>query len=128
MADVDDKSRRIDEAPASMPAYHRRMTQEPVETREAFAVVDVPEQRRFEARLGSRTIGFTQYASRDDMIMLLHTEIDPSVEGQGFGSRLAAGILADVTSRPLSVVVRCPFIAAYVERHADQYPTVEVRR
>ena len=104
------------------------MTHETIETPAEFAVVDVPERRRFEARLGSDTIGFTQYGKRDDLIVLLHTEIDPSVEGRGFGSRLAAGILADVTSRELSVIVRCPFIASYVERHADEYPSVEVRR
>ena len=104
------------------------MTNEPVETPVAFVVVDVPEKRRFEARLGSDTIGFTQYAGRDDIIVLLHTEIDPSVEGRGFGSRLAAGMLDDLVARGITVVVRCPFIAAYVDRHADEYPTVEVRR
>ena len=104
------------------------MTQESVETPAEFAVVDVPEKRRFEARLGADRIGFTQYAKREDLIMLLHTEIDPSVEGRGFGSRLAAGILADVTARGVAVIVRCPFIAAYVERHPDEYPSVEVRR
>jgi predicted GNAT family acetyltransferase len=104
------------------------VTHETIETPAEFAVVDVPERRRFEARLDSSTIGFTQYAAHDRMIVLLHTEIDPSVEGRGFGSRLAAGILANLTSRDLSVVVRCPFIAAYVERHAGEYPSVEVRR
>ena len=109
-------------------AYHRPMTEPAAADAAEFAVVDVPEKRRFEARLGSETIGFTQYGLRSDLIVLLHTEIDPSVEGRGFGSRLAAGILADVTTRPLSVIVRCPFIAAYVERHAEEYPSVEVRR
>lgn len=108
-------------------AYHRPMTEPTAADTTEFAVVDVPAKRRFEARLGADTIGFTQYAARDDMIMLLHTEIDPSVEGRGFGSRLAAGILGDVTSRGVSVIVRCPFIAAYVKRHADAYPTVELR-
>src|SRR5215510_2802842 len=105
------------------------MTHETIETPAEFAVVDVPEKRRFEARLGTAVIGFTQYGKRDDLIALLHTEIDPSVEGQGFGSRLAAGILADVVGRGLTVIVRCPFIASYVERHRDEYPpSVEVRR
>ena len=104
------------------------MTDETVATPAEFAVVDVPEKHRFEARLGAETIGFTQYGMRDGMVALLHTEIDPSVEGRGCGSRLASGILADVISRGLTVIVRCPFIAAYVERHADEYPTVEVRR
>ena len=89
-------------------------------------VVDVPEKRRFEARLGTKTIGFTRYAQHDDRIQLLHTEIDPSVEGKGFGSQLAVGVLSDVTSRGLSVVVRCPFIGAYVRRHRAEYPEVEL--
>ena len=105
------------------------MTHKTVEPPTEFAVVDVPEKRRFEARLGPDTIGFTQYGIRGDLIALLHTEIDPSVEGRGFGSRLAAGILDDLVARGMTVIVRCPFIAAYVERHADEYPpTVEVRR
>jgi uncharacterized protein len=115
-------------ATMGLAAYHRRVTNDTIEPPADFAVVDVPEKRRFEARLGPDTIGFTQYGMRDGMIALLHTEIDPSVEGRGFGSRLASGILADVTSRDLAVIVRCPFIAAYVERHVDEYPTVEVRR
>ena len=118
----------VEAAPDSVGAYHPPMTHETIETPAEFAVVDVPEKRRFEARLGSDTIGFTQYGRRDDLIVLLHTEIDPSVEGRGFGSRLAAGMLKDLVASGISVIVRCPFIAAYVERHADEYPTVEVRR
>src|SRR5262245_66084836 len=75
-------------------------------------IVDVPEQRRFEIRDGSRVIGHTRYATSDGSIALLHTEVDPSEEGKGVGSRLAVGVLADVLSRGLSVTVRCPFIGA----------------
>lgn len=89
-------------------------------------VVDVPETRRYEAHLGSQTIGYTRYAQHDGAIQLLHTEIDPSVEGKGFGSQLAVGVLNDVVSRDLAVTVRCPFIAAYVRRHQADYPDVEL--
>jgi hypothetical protein len=92
-----------------------------------LTVVDVPELRRFEARLGSQTIGHTRYARAEGRIALVHTEIDPSVEGKGYGSRLAAAVLAEVRSRDLSVIVTCPFIAAYVRRHVDEYPEVDVR-
>ena len=95
-------------------------------TSDELAVVDVPEQRRFEARLGSQTIGFTRYAERDGRIALLHTEIDPSVEGQGYGSKLASGVLDAVLARGLEVVVHCPFIGAYVRRHAAEYPGIDL--
>ena len=91
-------------------------------------VVDVPERRRFEARLGARLAGFSQYRQVDGTIELLHTEVDPDFEGKGIGSKLAAAVLADVTGRELRVIVRCPFIAAYVRRHRADYPGIELER
>ncbi len=91
-------------------------------------VLDVPERRRFEARLGARLAGFSQYRQGDGTIELLHTEIDPDFEGKGFGSKLAAAVLADVTGRELRVIVRCPFISAYVRRHRADYPGIELER
>ena len=90
-------------------------------------IVDAPERRRYEVRAGSRVVGHARYARTDQAITLVHTEIDPDQEGKGIGSRLAAAVLADVTGQDLAVVVRCPFIAAYVRRHAAEYPTVELR-
>ena len=58
----------------------------------------------------------------------LHTEVDPDFEGKGFGSKLAAAVLADVTGRELRVIVRCPFISAYVRRHRADYPGIELER
>jgi uncharacterized protein len=101
----------------------RRIT--PVD--DELEIVDVPERRRFEVRVGSRVVGHTRYARSSEAITLVHTEVDPDQEGKGIASRLAAVVLADVTGRELTVVVRCPFIAAYVRRHAADYPTVEVR-
>jgi predicted GNAT family acetyltransferase len=91
-----------------------------------LTIVDVPERRRFEARLGSRVIGFSRYNENHEQIALVHTEIEPDMEGKGYGSVLARAVLDDVRSRGVPVVVRCPFIAAYVRRHRADYPDVEV--
>ena len=93
---------------------------------EAIEVVDVPEESRFEARLGSRLVGFSRYELRDRVIALLHTEIDADQEGKGFGSQLARGVLADVRGRGVTVVVQCPFLAAYVRRHKADYPDIDL--
>jgi predicted GNAT family acetyltransferase len=90
-------------------------------------IVDVPERRRFEVRVGSRVVGHTRYARSGQGITLVHTEVDPDLEGKGIASRLAAAVLGDVIGQDLAVVVRCPFVAAYVRRHAAEYPTVELR-
>jgi uncharacterized protein len=94
---------------------------------EDLEVVDVPERNRYEARLGSNLVGFSQYAYRGTGMELLHTEIDPDFEGKGFGNKLAAGVLADVTGRGVAVTVRCPFLAAYVRRHRDEFPTMDFK-
>jgi len=98
-----------------------------VSSPEALEVVDVPEHRRFEARLGSKLVGISQYEIRDRVIALLHTEIDADQEGKGYGSQLARAVLADVRARDMSVIVRCPFLAAYVRRHQAEYPDIDLR-
>jgi predicted GNAT family acetyltransferase len=80
-------------------------------------VVDNPAERRYEALVGDQPAGIVTYRLRPGQIVLLHTEVLPAFEGRGIGSRLAAGVLDDARSRGLSVVPRCPFIAAYIRRH-----------
>jgi uncharacterized protein len=92
----------------------------------ALSIVDVPERRRFEARLGPEVVGFTQYDTRSGEFAVLHTEIDPAYEGKGFGSRLAAGVVDAARGSGLKVVVRCPFISAYVRRHRADYPDIDL--
>ncbi len=80
-------------------------------------VADNPVEQRYEARLGDRVVGVSEYEVRDDRIVFVHTEVDPSVEGLGVGSRLAQGALDDVRRRSLKIVVECPFIAMWLKRH-----------
>jgi predicted GNAT family acetyltransferase len=82
-------------------------------------VVDNPAEQRYEAFVGDTRAGFSTYELRPGTVVFLHTEIDPAFEGQGIGSRLAAGALDDVRRRGLSVTVLCPFISDYVRRHPD---------
>jgi predicted GNAT family acetyltransferase len=81
-------------------------------------VVDEPSRQRYEARLGNDVVGFTEYRSVRGRRILFHTEVDPSVEGRGVGSRLAAAALDDIRSRGLKVTVKCPFVAAFIQRHS----------
>jgi uncharacterized protein len=90
-------------------------------------VVDNPAERRYEAAIGDRLAGIVTYRLRPGQIVFLHTEVLPAFEGRGIGSRLAAGVLDDARARGLSVVPRCPFIAAYIRRHPD-YASLVVAR
>lgn len=83
-------------------------------------VVDTPAAQRYEARIGDRVVGVTEYRRVDrDRVIVFHTEIDPVLEGKGIGGRLAAGVLDDIRARGLRLTVKCPFIAAYLKRHPE---------
>ena len=84
-------------------------------------VVDVPEESRFELRLGDRMIGEAAYHRRrgSSRIAFLHTEVDESVEGRGLGSLLVAEAIADVRRQGLEVVPLCPFVAHDIATHPE---------
>jgi predicted GNAT family acetyltransferase len=82
-------------------------------------VVDNPEAHRYEALLGDRVAGFAAYRLAADRRIFTHTEVDPSLEGRGIGTKLARGALDDVRKRGVRITVHCPFIGAYIRRHAE---------
>jgi predicted GNAT family acetyltransferase len=84
-----------------------------------LVIVDNPAESRYEARLGDRVVGSSEYEIGEWTITFTHTETDPALEGRGIGSRLAAGALDDVRERGFRVVARCPFIAAWIRRHRE---------
>jgi uncharacterized protein len=84
-------------------------------------VHDNPFEGRYEIRLDGRTAGFTAYKSKPNLIAFLHTEVDPSLEGQGLGSRLIGSALEDARERGLEVLPFCPFVNEFIHRHRDDY-------
>jgi hypothetical protein len=83
-------------------------------------VVDNNAEERYEALVDGTPAGSAFYHLRPGRIVFLHTEVDPSYEGHGVGSRLAKTALDDARSKGLRVVARCPFIARYIREH-DEY-------
>jgi NAD+ kinase len=82
-------------------------------------VVDNFEEFRYEVRLGGEVAGMLHYRRHDGRVELTHTEIDQAFEGRGLAGRLASAALADARARSTPVVVSCPFVAGYVERHPE---------
>jgi predicted GNAT family acetyltransferase len=82
-------------------------------------IVDNAELRRYEARLGERVAGFTEYRPAAGRRILVHTEVDQAFEGRGIGSRLAAGIFEDIRSSGMKATIHCPFIKRYLARHHE---------
>jgi len=87
--------------------------------REPLEIVDDPVGQRYEARLGDRVVGYTEYRRVRGRLIFVHTEVDPTMAGKGVGGTLAAGALDDVRAQGLNFSVKCPFIAAYLRRHPE---------
>ena len=88
-------------------------------TSSELTVADNPGQRRYEARVGSDVVGFIDYREAPGRMKLMHTEVDPAVEGKGVASQLVAWALDDIRRRGLLVVPFCPFVVAYLRRHPE---------
>ena len=61
----------------------------------------------------------TYYKISDGVITFIHTEVPPELGGKGIGSQLVKGALDQVRSEGLKVVAECPFVKAYIDKHAD---------
>ena len=65
-------------------------------------------------------LGIVAYQLVDDeTLAITHTEIDPSLEGKGVGSKLVEEVLQFVEQHNLKIVPLCPFVSAYIKRHPD---------
>ena len=80
-----------------------------------------PAEYRYEVWVDGDLAGYTQYGLGRGRIAFVHTEVYESYGGMGLGSQLARSVLDDARARGLVVKPFCPFIAAYIERHFDEY-------
>jgi predicted GNAT family acetyltransferase len=82
-------------------------------------IVDVPAERRYEARLGEELAGWVDYHRVRDRLVALHTEVLPAFGGRGIASKLVKRVIADARAAGMSITPRCPFFVAHFERHPE---------
>jgi len=81
-------------------------------------VEDHPERHRFELAADG-AIAFSEYRLHGDVITFVHTLVPKELEGHGVASRLIRGALEQVRARGLKVIASCPFVKAYIAKHAE---------
>jgi uncharacterized protein len=89
-----------------------------------ITVADNPGAERYEIAVDGERAGFVTYRLAPGVITFLHAEIDPARERQGLGSRLVRDALDDARARELRVRPVCPFVAWFIETHAEFQPLV----
>ncbi|MCW3843418.1 N-acetyltransferase [Micromonospora yasonensis] len=85
----------------------------------SFLVEENPAKRRFEILVDDALAGFTAYRLSGEVLVFNHTEVDERYQGMGVGAALIKGTLDQVRARGDRVVPKCPFMAAFIERHPE---------
>jgi predicted GNAT family acetyltransferase len=81
-------------------------------------IVNNKARHRYELAVDGH-IAATYYAIADGVITFIHTEVPPELGGRGIGSKLIKGALDQVRADGLKVIAQCPFVKAYIDKHAD---------
>ena len=89
-------------------------------------VEDNPTELRYELRVDGEVGGEIRYRRQPGSVVLVHTEIEPSLEGQGLGAVLVRGALDDIRAHGARVIPFCPFVAAFIRRHPEYAELVTV--
>lgn len=90
------------------------------DTRPNLTVTEDPERQAYVATLDDGTeAGAASYRRAGDTVVFTHTEVDPSLEGQGIGSRLVREALDHVREQGATFVAQCRFVRDYVDEHHD---------
>ena len=81
-------------------------------------IIHKPETHHFEARIDGRA-GFIAYRVGDGVMTLLHTEVDPALEGHGVAADLVRAALDHARANGLKIDPACSYAASYMERHPE---------
>jgi predicted GNAT family acetyltransferase len=85
-------------------------------TQLAAKVVDHKAAHQFELVVDGQTSVLT-YQRKDDTLVLVHTEVPPSLRGRHIADTLAKAALDAADAQGVRAVPVCPFVKAYLKRH-----------
>jgi predicted GNAT family acetyltransferase len=77
-----------------------------------------PAHKRFEATLEGRE-GRIEYRERAGVMTIVHTEVDPALEGRGVAGALVRAALEHARQQGLKVAPECSYTRSYMERHPE---------
>jgi len=85
----------------------------------ATEVNDNPDDARYEITVDGTLAGFAQYREMGGTRVFTHTEVFKEFGGQGLGTVLVRGVLADVRRSEGRLVALCPFVDRYIGENQE---------
>ncbi|HLA64428.1 MAG TPA: GNAT family N-acetyltransferase [Rhodothermales bacterium] len=86
-----------------------------------------PDHGRFVADVEGGQAQLYYERPTEGLVVFTHTEVPEEAEGGGVGSALAVAGLTWARDEGAQIFPLCPFVAAYVRRHAEWQPLVAHR-
>jgi len=77
-----------------------------------------PGRKRFEATLDGAH-GRIEYRLSPGVMTIVHTEVDPALEGRGVAGALVRAALEHARAQGLKVDPLCSYTRSYMERHPE---------
>ena len=82
------------------------------------AVRDNTAASRYEARVGNQ-LAVVSYERAPGRITFIHTLVPSALAGHGIADKMAHVVLEEARAAGLAVIPRCPYVAAYIQRHPE---------
>jgi predicted GNAT family acetyltransferase len=77
-----------------------------------------PARGRFQTRLDG-FLGVCDYRLEGDVMQMVHTEVDPALEGRGIAAALVEAAFAHARVEGLKVLPLCSYVRAWARRHPE---------
>ena len=84
-----------------------------------MAVLERANRRRYEVYADDIPAGVLSYRLTGDRLVLLHTEIETSYEGNGLESVLVRHVLDEARANQRTVVAYCPYVRGWLDNHTE---------
>lgn len=87
-------------------------------------ITDNTNELRFEAPVGD-SFAFISYRWEHGKLALMHTEVPEEAEGNGIASQLVQFAFDQAKQQQRKVLVFCPYVSAWLNRHPEYRESVE---
>jgi len=73
---------------------------------------------RFEIQV-DKHMAFIEYKQNGNTITLVHTEVEPELEGKGAATAVVEKTLDYIEKNNFKLIPICPFVKTYIQRHPE---------
>ena len=80
---------------------------------------DLPAESRYESTLDGDPVGELTYRRDGDVLTIFHTGTYGDATGRGLASALVGAVLDETRAAKGHVLVMCPFVTAYIDKHPE---------